>query len=534
MNGKLTSRGIINAFLFCLGTFAALSLASATRANALELDWSGDFRAEYDTLKNYNLDSLNNYPDPSRLDSQGKPKGYYIPPGGSTNANFETLFMRLKPKLAVNDNIFIKSEWWLGDPVYGFYGNAYPYTFDGRQFYSTQSRGSIITAQRFWAEFLSDFGTIQVGRAPLDYGLGVVWSAGDNVFDHYESTGDVIRLISKFGAFTFSPSFVNYSTGNIVGGACTFSSGSCTATGGTGSISDYSLMLKYDNPEEDFSAGLNFIRRIAGGSQDLGTSVLLDGVSPTGMQGPISNTTGAAFNIWDIYAKKKFGKLTLAAEAPIVSGQLAGIPYSTFAIATEADWRINDTWETQLKVGHVPGQPSSGSQGFNSFSAYYFNPNYRLGTIMFNYALQNLGGYGGPNTLNNPSAGSQNLGSPYDNPMTNVNYLSWMGLIHADKWTFDFGAIYAHAVQEAQAGNYYYNQWNRVLDGRAVSPNNQGGSYGTEFDAGAGFQWDEYFIFKLDLAMFVPGDFYKFTNVAGIENGTSTLYAAVFKIGVSF
>jgi hypothetical protein len=118
--------------------------------------------------------------------------------------------------------------------------------------------------------------------------------------------------------------------------------------------------------------------------------------------------------------------------------------------------------------------------------------------------------------------------------MTNVNYISWMGLLHADKWTFDTGLIYAHAVQEAQAGSYYYNQWYRTLDTRALSPSNQGGSYGLEWDAGVGFQWDEFFICKLDLAMFFPGDFYKFTNVAGIENGTSTVMAAVLKVGVTF
>jgi hypothetical protein len=530
----------VSIVMLLLGSLS-LGIVQEFEAQALELDWSGDFRAEYDTLKNYNLDSGHSGIDPSRIDSDGHPTGYYIPPGGSTNANFETLFMRLRPTVVVNDNISLKSEWWVGDPVYGFYGNAYPYSFDGRQFYSSQSRGSVLTAQRFWAEFLSDFGTIQVGRAPLNYGLGIVWNSGDDVFSHYESTGDLIRLISKFGAFTFSPAFINYSTGNTIGGACTFdpTTGLCSPSGGSGAISDYSLLLKYENPEEDFEASLNFIRRIAGGVQDTALGVTyqnlpVNGTSPGGMQGPIQGSTGAAYNTWDIYAKKKWGKLTLAAEVPVVSGQLGGIPYSTFAVATDIDWRITEMWETRLKVGHVPGQPSSDSQSYNNFSAYYFNPNYSLGTIMFNYALQNLGGYSGPNTQNNPNVSAQSLSSPYDNPMTNVNYLSWMGLLHADKWTFDLGAIYAHATQEAQAGTYYYNQWNRALDGRSKAVTSQSGSYGLEIDAGAGFKWDEHFITKLDLAAFFPGDFYQFSNVANDSNATSTMLAAVLKVGVTF
>ena len=105
----------------------------------------------------------------------------------------------------------------MGDPTYGMFGNSAPYQVDEHQYYSTQSRGSYISAQRFWAEVLTDFGTLQVGRTPLDWGLGVVWNAGDNLWDHYESTGDSIRLISKFGAFSFIPSFVSVATGNSIG-----------------------------------------------------------------------------------------------------------------------------------------------------------------------------------------------------------------------------------------------------------------------------------------------------------------------------
>src|SRR5690606_7675673 len=111
------------------------------------------------------------------------------------------LFLRLRPSVIVNDNVTIKSEWWVGDPIFGIFGGSVPGLTSQRQFYSNQSAGSFVSAQRVWAELTTDVGTVQVGRAPLQWGLGLVWNAGDGIGDRYQSTGDLIRLVSRFGAF---------------------------------------------------------------------------------------------------------------------------------------------------------------------------------------------------------------------------------------------------------------------------------------------------------------------------------------------
>jgi hypothetical protein len=374
--------------------WAAPALLSASAALGLELDWSGQFRSEFDYIHNYTLDGTDagSTFDPARYGGNG----YYIPSGGSNNATFETLFLRLKPKLVVNDNIYVKSEWWVGDPVYSFFGSAAPYTADQRQWYSTQSRGSVITAQRFWVELLSDVGTFQVGRAPLNYGLGVVWNSGDDLWSRYMSTGDMIRLLSKFGSFTVSPAFIVYSTGNTIGGAGAFNP-AYTASVGSGGVADYSFMLKYENPEEDFEVGVNLIRRIGGASQDVlaGPPV---GATPLGM----------SFNTWDLYGKKKVGKLTLVGEAPIITGTIGSSDFNSFALVGEADYRFSETWGAGLKAGHVPGQPNSTAASTPEFRSAYLNPNYRVGLIMFPYQLAN---FWGPNTLNNNNATAAGLRS---------------------------------------------------------------------------------------------------------------------------
>jgi hypothetical protein len=506
-----------------LAALAALALPGTSQA--LELDWSGQFRTEFNFVHNYGADNSDaaSIHDTTRDTAEG----YYIPSGGTNDANWQTLFLRLDPKVIVNDNIYIKSEWWVGDPVFGMFGNGVPYTTDQKWYNSTSSRGSMITAQRFWGEFLSDIGTFQVGRAPLNWGLGVLWSAGDGVWDKYQSTGDVLRLVAKFGAFSVTPQIITYSMGNTFAGSCIYAGGAgtvCNPGIGGGSVVDYSIALKYENPDEDFEGGVNFIKRLTGSSID----------STTGFVGPVSDLTGNRtvamnYNTFDLYARKRFGRLSLAGEAPIVAGSIGGVDYSSFTLATEANWRASDMWELSLRAGRVPGQPNSDGPGLPDYKAFYFHPNYKIGMIMFNYQLAN---FSGPKNLNSTSATESRLLSPYDNPISNANYLSVNGILHADKWDFNLGLVYAQANEAALAGKHYFNVWTRK-NSAAPATADQSKSLGWELDWGTGFQWDEYFRLSWDFGLFKPGAFYAFSD-SPVSNQTDFVFASSFRIGVTF
>jgi hypothetical protein len=493
---------------------------------SMELDWSGQFRTEAHYLRNYSMDSsdIGVIDDPIRTNAGG----YYIPGGGASAAQFQTLFLRLNPKLVVNDNIYIKSEWWFGDPVFGFFGDSAPLTKDQSQYYSTQSRGATVSAQRLWADFLTDIGTVQVGRAPLHWGLGVFWNGGEGLWDRYMSTGDVIRLVSKFGAFSVTPSLVKYSGGNNVGGACHVAlGGTCNVIVGGGGISDYSLMFKYENADEDFEGGVNFVKRIAGAAQDPGAGFLGIGTVSDTAQKPV----GMNFNTWDIFGRKKFGRVSLAGELPIVTGDLGGLDYKTFALAFEANWKITDAWETSLKTGHAPGQANilGNSPSDNRYKAFYFNPGYRLGLLMFNYALEH---FAGPNLLNSSLAGREDLQSPFDSSIVNANYINLGGSYQVDKWNFHAAFIYAKALETAKVGENFFNHRERKFLANAANVD-QSSSLGWEMDYGTTFQWDDNFQFGADLGWFFPGDFFKFSNTT-TDNATSSVFAAVVRAGVAF
>jgi hypothetical protein len=476
------------------------------QAAAIEVDWSGQFWSELNYVNNYSTDG-GGISDP-RVGNGG----YYVPSGGNPNALFQNLFLRLRPKAIINDNISIKSEWWVLDPIFGLYGSSLPYSTDQNQFYSSQSRGSVISAQRIWGEFISDLGTFQIGRVPLQWGLGLVWNSGDNLWDRYMSTGDAVRWIAKFGSFTVAPSYIFYTTGSGIG-----------AQGG---VSDYSLVLKYENPEDELEAGINLLNRRGGNIQDPNGAVYSPG-------GANLLTSGLNYWVYDLYARKRLNQFTFGIEIPIAQGKASGVDYQGLGLATEVDWKASDSLSLMLKAGYASGQQSgTASANLSKVQSFYFNPNYHIGMIMFNYQLSN---FAQNQTNNNPTTGPGALRSPYDNPIVNAAYLALSAQIKpSDKWTLRPALIYAAAPNTAKSDSgYFYNYWTRTTRAFAPGANNQGSSLGIEADLGISFQWDEFFTFALDTGMFFPGSFYAFSNLAS-NNPVHSIFATSLRVGVSF
>jgi hypothetical protein len=492
-------------------------------ARCLDLDWSGQFRTESHLLYNYAMGNGDTALAGDPRMNGNTPRGYFVPGGGSRNAFFQTMFLRLRPAVIVNDNVYIKSEWWVGDPIYSFYGSGAPGTVDQRQYNSTFSRGSSITAQRVWGEFLTDLGTIQAGRMPLHWGLGVVWNNGNGIYDRYMSTGDAVRLSAKFGSFTFAPALVKYNIGNNIGGACPAGANCYTnSVQGGAAASDISFALKYENPDENMDMGVNFVRRLVSGAQ----------AANSGLRGVTGGPAGSNFNTWDIYGRKTIGPATLGIEVPVTNGSIGTARYKTFAIAFEGDVKLSDSWNIQTKAGHIPGQGDSTTATPDSYKAFYFHPAYKVGLIMFNYQFQN---FAGPNTQNDPTvnASGNALKSPYDNPMVNAKYVAFGGAYKTDKWNFHSNFVFAKANEVAGTGTSFFNTWSRSFETRQAGTPTQDSSLGWEMDYGTTFRWDDSFRFDFDFGWFFPGSYYKFTNSAA-SNSTSAIFAMVLKAGVSF
>ncbi len=455
----------------------ALGLLSVQSAGALDLDWHGQFRAEDTTLFGY-----------SHGVPAGTNDGYTIPFNGDSPATFQDLFFRLTPRVLVNDNVSLHSDIWFGTPDEGAFG----FNGSGGTYHSTNAGNATVTAHTLYSEVATDFGTMRVGRVPLNWGLGLIWNAKESGFDRLPSNGDAFSLVTKLGAFKFMPAIVKYQkTG--------------TAGVGNGGMNDYTVALTYNNDDEQVDLGIMFMHRIAGNSVDV--------------VNPFSVTTvtkaGFAYNVWDFYARKKAGAFTFTGEVPVVSGQIDGHNYSTISGVVRTDIQATEKWALKLDLGSASGQ-DNGTAGTpaDKFTAFSFHPDYRPGFLMFNYNYRNI------------STGS---GSPYNNPVTNARFLAFNAEYTTGKWSHGFGTVFAQAdkVADGVAGNVYFNNADGIYQVENGSPA-QEKNMGLEIDYAMGYDWDESIRFGLDLGLYFPGKFYDFNNRA-----TPNVHKTVFGTGLN-
>lgn len=494
-------------------------------ADALTIDWSGYFRGDNNFVHNYQHDMS----APGYTNANGT--GEYVKGEGAKNATFSSYFLKLKPKVLVNDNVTVYSEWNIGDPEAGFFGRGVPRQEINNPL--TTRKGDLdISASRLWLDTHTDFGTLQVGRAPMNWGLGVVFHSGDNPWDRYQSTMDTIRLNSKFGYLSFMPIYAKMAMGRSLAGAQNPTTGN--VVGGSDDITDYGIALKFDNPEEELEAGFLYYKRSANDQQ---TNIFFPGGSTAYSAG----YNGMNVKLFDFYARKVWKRFELKGEMPIYTGEIGDVNnvgsrnnYKGIGMAAEASLNM-DTWKHTLKFGQASGQGpvETGKRG-NNFGALYFNRNYKLGNILFRY---NLNGFGPANAdplypSTTSSANSPNTTvSPYDAAIVNARYFMLGTERMGEQWGWNLGFVYATAREHAVKGKDFYNHRTRAWETATLD---QASDLGFELDTGLKYKWDESITFGADLGLFFPGDYYSFSNYVLAPTKTDRVTAINFTVATVF
>lgn len=503
----------------------ALVFASNS-ALALNIDWNGYFRADNNFIHDYqhNMASPGYSSAPNYSGTAGS--GEYVAGEGKKNATFSGMFLKLKPKILVNDNVIVHSEWNVGDPQAGFFGRGVP-RVDYNNALTTGRDGLDLSVSRLWLDTHTDFGTVQVGRAPMNWGLGVVFHSGDNPWDRYQSTMDTIRLNSKFGYLSLMPLYAKAAMGRSLSGSQNPTTGVVIA--GDDDITDYGLGLKYDNPEEELEGGVLYYKRNASDQQ---SSIYF----PGGSSAYTAGSNGMNIKLFDFFGRKVWKRFELKGELPIYSGTIGDVNsvgcrnnYRGIGFATESSLNY-DSWKHTLKFGQASGQaPSETGNRSTNFDALYFNRNYKLGNILFRY---NLNGFGAANPDPvYPSTTNQSVGSPYDAAIVNARYYM-LGTEHiGEQWSWNAGVVHATAKQHAIAGKDYYSTRTRTW---STATTDQTTNLGWEVDTGLKYRWDESITFGSDFGMFFPGSYYAFTNSALYPNKTDRVTAINFTVSTVF
>ncbi|MFS4459474.1 hypothetical protein [Bdellovibrio sp. HCB2-146] len=330
-----------------------LSLLLASQAQALTLDWSGGYRAEWTEVDRPSLDT------PSQRKSYG------------------LNYLYLSPKIIAADGINITSRFdILNSQQYPGSQLGTIWGFDG----STGATDSSATNNNMGAAQVSisqlyltinqEYGALIVGRAPLDFGVGMAYSSGQGAFDHWYDTRDLIAYKIVFGDWFLMPILTRSASTYEFG-----QGGSITAMGG---------LLQYENKENQSLIGV-LMESKKGSMGALGYTP-----SQIAAYGGDAVSSGLSIQSTHFVLGRGFDGFAFKLEAGFLAGETgitrAGddVGVNGYGIAAEIAFpRPESKWDFTAKFGMATGD----DPGTTDFDAYAFDQNYDVAMLMFNHRM---------------------------------------------------------------------------------------------------------------------------------------------------
>jgi hypothetical protein len=248
-----------------------------------------------------------------------------------------------------------------------------PATGDGNVNSRTQRAGQLAITQ-LYASWAQEFGQLVVGRAPVQFGLGTAWNAGNGMFDHYIDTKDMVGYKIVLGNLYLMPILGKVNEGNV---------------GEEDDVNDYAVHLQYENPESELALGILYQMRVATyAGNDLPTNSTIG----AGNTAAITRADGSKSSLMGLFMTQKLGDFKIGVEADMVSGDTGyedaagdGISLDAFGIAAEIGWapknaKLTGDFKFGVATGDDPGTPEK-------YEGYAFSRNYDVALLMFNHPL---------------------------------------------------------------------------------------------------------------------------------------------------
>lgn len=347
-----------------------LFLLLAGSANASDITWGGNYRVEAVKITNPELSSAN------------------------SNKAYLLHHLVLSPKIQAADGVTIYSRvdvfnnpTWGIDPttgqVYSVAGDVIgggPNSTTTAGTNATNSntlartqRASTFHLTQLYATWSQEFGQFVVGRAPLHFGLGTAFNAGNGLFDHYIDTRDMVGYKIQIGNFYLLPILGKVNEGVL---------------GEEDDVNDYLLHMQYDNPETDLSLGLMYQMRVytfAGNDTPL-TGGNIGGTTPV-------KADGGKVTTWGLFMRQNVGNFRVGVEADMVGGDTGiktgaagqNVSINSFGVAGEIEYKPTDAKTTAMfKLGMATGDDPGTNE---TYEGYIFSRNYDVGMLMFNHPL---------------------------------------------------------------------------------------------------------------------------------------------------
>ena len=274
---------------------------------------------------------------------------------GDTSAFIEHKFT-LRPDVVVDDRFTVRSEFVLA-PM-GTY-NDQP-----EQMGTALGNGGGLFMTKAYLDWSSDWGILSVGRMSKEWGLGLLYDGGGDVFDDYQTLRDRVSFRGLVGNLSLQVAYEKINEGKL---------------NDAGDDADgYEISVEYLNPETSFDVGLLYTRTVRMAS------------APAGV-----------FNSNDlsVFTRRRWNKVQFGGEFVYRNpglGALAQLDYQPGA------------WIWGIDAGFASGSATR---------PFAFNPNYRPFLILFNQSVGKAdgtdvrGGNGGASAVGTTIGGGTGNGA---------------------------------------------------------------------------------------------------------------------------
>jgi uncharacterized protein (TIGR04551 family) len=382
------------------------------------------------------------------------------------------LRFRINPELSISDNLRVVSQLdLLNNLVLGSTSNAYasqptattattpsglvsagynPYapaavftTTQGSPTAGINSFQNAVNVNRVWAEYMTPVGELRFGRMPNQWGLGMVYNAGDGIDSDYQSTIDRMMFVTGLKSWDLyaGGSWDYPATGPTNSTAFDVYGGQPTNTCNLCNVEEWMLFVAHrTNPEKQIlklahgdvviNGGLmatyqrQYLDILSNNANTPATFTPLTVVNNPNSSASINNdlTRRDAYVFTpDAWIQGLWGKLRVEAEFAAILGDLGSLPGTTtysqnpyliqeFGLATETEYRaIEDKLHLNFNFGWASGDPwvqglNPGSNGLQPelnntaqnpggpISTFRFHPDYRIDLIFFRNILSRVEG----------------------------------------------------------------------------------------------------------------------------------------------
>ncbi|WP_413585366.1 hypothetical protein [Bdellovibrio sp. HCB274] len=472
-------------FLKVLGLSIALT---STAAQAMSLDWSGGYRAEWTEVDRPSLT------DPTQRKAYG------------------LNYLYLTPKIIAADGINIvsrfdifNSEIYPGSQLGTIWGmnTSDSATSGGNQMSSGNQGPATISASQLYLNVNQEFGSLLVGRVPFEFGTGMLYSAGKGAFDHWYNTRDMAAYKIIVGDWFLMPMI-----GRMV--ANDFGQGNNQTFWGA--------QLQYENVEAKSLMGI-YVEQKKGANTTLNYTTEQIAAYTAGAGGTVGgemsiNTTSFVLGRgWDSFGYKF--------EGAFQSGQ-TGIQRGTedvkvdgFGLAAELYFPARESkWDYSFKLGMATGDTDS-----TNFSGFAYNKNYDVAMLMFNHRLGQADLFNTdavkPTAANGAALGVGN--SADDESVGNAYYLA-----PSVNYTINERFSVRNTVIYAQLMNVLPNSVDAKKD------------LGLEWDIEVVYQPLERVQWVNQLGLLFPGEAWKNGSGAGGNLGNDFTFGFASKAAISF